>query len=120
MIDSALEAGPPSAMNGDGNALPFATIRAAIAARETLTIGYQNAAGRSSIREARPLGLTLFENAWLVTIWCEIAQDFRHLRLDRITSLNRTGKRFRMQMGKRFKDAIDLERSKLALQALGN
>lgn len=120
MVDSALEAGPSSAANGDGNALPFAMVRAAIAAREKLTIGYKNAAGRSSTREARPLGLTLFENAWLLTIWCEVAQDFRHLRLDRITSLNRTGKRFRMEKGKRFKDAIDLERSKLALQTLGS
>lgn len=120
MVDFALEAGPSSAVNGDGNALPFATVRAAIGARQTLTIGYQDAVGRSSTREARPLGLTLFENAWLLTVWCEIAQDFRHLRLDRITSLNRTGRRFRMEKGKRFKDAIDLERSKLALQTLGS
>lgn len=120
MVDSALEAGPSSALKGDGTALPFATVRAAIAARETLAIGYRNEVGRSSTREARPLGLTLFENAWLLTIWCENAQDFRHLRLDRITSLNRTGKRFRLEKGKRFKDAIDLERGKLALQTLGS
>lgn len=120
MVDSALEVGPSSAVSGGGNALPFATVRAAIAAKDVLTIDYRNAAGHSSTREARPLGLTLFENAWLLTIWCEIAQDFRHLRLDRITSLNRTGKRFRMEKGKRFKDAIDLERSKLALQTPGS
>lgn len=120
MVDSALEAGPHSTANGDGNVQLFATVRTAIAAKETLTIGYQNAVGRSSTREARPLGLTLFENDWLLTIWCEIAQDFRHLRLDRITSLNGSGKRFRIEKGKRFKDAIDLERSKLARQTLGS
>lgn len=117
MINPALEAGPSGSINGD--ALPFATLRNAIAARETLTLGYQNAVGRSSTRQARPLGLTLFENAWILTIWCESARDFRHLRLDRITSLHRTGQRFRMEKGKRFKDAIDLERSKLVQQRMG-
>lgn len=120
MVDTAVEAGPHSAVQGDGDVLPFAAVRAAITARETLSIGYTNAAGRTSTREARPLGLTLFENAWLLTIWCEIAQDFRHLRLDRITFLNATGKRFRMEKGKRFRDAIDLERGKHALQTLGS
>lgn len=118
MVESPLEAGPSRVVNSDGNSLPFATVRAAIAAKDVLTIDYQDAVGRCSTREARPLGLTLFENAWLLTIWCETAQDFRHLRLDRITSLKRTGKRFRMEKGKRFKDAVDLERSKLALQTL--
>lgn len=119
MVDSALEVGPSRTLNGDGGYLPFATVRAAIAAREMLTIDYRNAAGRSSTREARPLGLTLFDNAWLLTIWYETAQDFRHLRLDRITSLNRSGKRFRLERGKCFKDAVDLERTKIARQTLG-
>lgn len=116
MVDTPLEAGPSRAANGDGNSLPFATVRAAIAVKELLTIGYQNAAGRSSTREARPLGLTLFEKAWLLTIWCETAQDFRHLRLDRITFLKGTGKRFRTEKGKRFRDVVDVERGKLALR----
>ncbi|MBL8908822.1 MAG: YafY family transcriptional regulator [Rhizobiales bacterium] len=119
MADSALEAGPSRASNRDGGSLPFARLRAAIAAKEMLTIDYRNASGRFSTREARPLGLTLFENAWLLTIWCETAQDFRHLRLDRIISLSGTGKRFRAEKGKRFKDALDLERSKLGQRSLG-
>ena len=119
MVDSAVEAGPFGAVNGDAGFLPYARARAAIAAREVLSIDYRNAAGQDSNREARPLGLTLFEHAWLLTIWCETAQDFRHLRLDRITSLNTTGKRFRAEKGKRFKDAIDLERSKIARHELG-
>ncbi|MDE4176062.1 MULTISPECIES: YafY family protein [Roseobacteraceae] len=116
MIDPALEAGPSRTMYGDGNSATYATLRAAISAREFLTIGYRNSEGRLSTREARPLGLTLFENAWLLTIWSEAAQDFRHLRLDRISSVITTGKRFRLERGKRFKDAIDIERGKIALQ----
>ena len=117
MVEASLEAGPSSSvMNGEGDSSTFATLRAAIAAHDILTIGYRNAEGRWSRREARPLGLTLFENAWLLTIWCETARDFRHLRLDRITSLDTTGRRFRVEKGKRFKDAVEFERNKLALR----
>lgn len=108
MVDTPLEAGPSRAATGDGNSLPFATVLAAIAVKELLTIGYQNSAGRSSTREARPLGLTLFEKAWLLTIRCQTTQDFRHRRLDRITFLKGTGNRFRTEKGKRFRTWLTL------------
>jgi predicted DNA-binding transcriptional regulator YafY len=120
MVDTPLEAGPGGASSAGSGPIPYATVRSAITSREVLKIGYRNVEGRTSTRQARPLGLTLFENAWLLTIWCETAQDFRHLRLDRITFAERTGRRFRMEKGKRFNDAIDLERRKLGLPAQGN
>lgn len=113
MVDTPLEAGPGGTAGGNTGPLPFSTVRAAISSRELLRIGYRNAEGRASTREARPLGLTLFENAWLLTIWCETARDFRHLRLDRVESVAGTGRYFRMEKGKRFKDAIEIEQSKL-------
>jgi len=116
MVDVPLAAGPGSAPSGDTGSEVFSSLRAAIASRELLSIGYRNAEGRASTRVARPLGLTLFENAWLLTIWCETAQDFRHLRLDRIMFVEGTGRVFRMEKGKRFKDALDLEHGKLALR----
>ncbi len=119
MIDAPLAAGPGSAPSGDAGSKVFSKLRSAIASKELLSIGYLNAEGRSSTREARPLGLTLFENAWLLTIWCETAQDFRHLRLDRIMFVEGMGRVFRMEKGKRFKDALDLEHGKLALRTRG-
>lgn len=119
MIDSALEAGPARTFPSDDNMAIFATLRAAIATKAVLSISYRSFEGSPSTRDARPLGLTLFENAWLFTIWCETAQGFRHLRLDRITSITDTGKRFRTETGKRFRDAVDLERGKLAARTIG-
>lgn len=110
LADLPLEAGPSP--GGDGGWGPFSTVRSAIAAKERLRIAYRNLQGRASTRLARPLGLTLFEKTWLLTIWCETAQDFRHLRLDRIEHVESSGTRFRSEKGKRFSDAIDLERSK--------
>lgn len=113
MADAPLAAGPGVAPFGDTGPQAFSRLRAAIASKELLRIGYRNADGRASTREARPLGLTLFDNAWLLTIWCETAQDFRHLRLDRIVIVEGTSKVFMTEKGKRFKDALDLEHSKL-------
>jgi predicted DNA-binding transcriptional regulator YafY len=112
MIDIPLEAGPSRVASNSMSSVSFLGLRTCIAERALLTIRYRNAEGRASTREARPLGLTLFEEAWLLTIWCEIAQDFRHLRLDRIESAERTGRRFRPEKGKRFRDAIDIEKRK--------
>jgi predicted DNA-binding transcriptional regulator YafY len=115
MIDLPLEAGPSRAASAVRNTDLFLTLRKAIARSEVLRISYQNAAGMSSIRLARPLGLTVFDDTWLFTIWCETAEDFRHLRLDRIRSVESTEKRFRPEKGKRFKDALAIERAKQSL-----
>lgn len=114
VIDRPLEAGPSRAASAVRDTALFATLRKAIARSEVLRIGYQNAAGKSSTRLARPLGLTVFDDTWLFTIWCETAEDFRHLRLDRIRSVELTEKRFRPEKGKRFKDALAIEREKLS------
>nr|UKE82422.1 WYL domain-containing protein [Pectobacterium sp. PL152] len=60
-----------------------------------------------SDRVARPLGLTLFDAVWLLTIWCETRSDFRNLRVDNITSLAETGLYFRPEKGKRFEDYLN-------------
>jgi predicted DNA-binding transcriptional regulator YafY len=39
-----------------------------------------------------------------MTIWCETAQDFRHLRADRITRFAPLAERFRAESGKRLVD----------------
>ena len=113
MIEHPLEVGPSRAAAAVADAGPFATLRTAIARGEMLRIIYRNALGKESVRLARPLGLTVFDDAWLLTIWCESADDFRHLRVDRIQSVETTDKRFRPEKGKRFKDALAIENAKL-------
>lgn len=117
VIDRPLESGPSRAAATVRDPALFATLRKAIAGNEVLKIGYKNAEGTSSSRLARPLGLTVFDEAWLFTIWCETAEDFRHLRLDRIQSVEFAEKRFRPEKGKRFDDALAIERRKLSLSS---
>jgi predicted DNA-binding transcriptional regulator YafY len=104
-LDSSFEVGPSSTANTPH----LDTLRDAIQRRNVLEVAYVSLAGRPSTRLARPLGLTVFDVAWLLTIWCESAQDFRHLRVDRITGIRVTGQRFRDERGKRFSDLLERE-----------
>jgi len=42
----------------------------------------------------RPLGIFSWGDAWSVAAWCELRQDFRNFRLDRIAGLRRLEERF--------------------------
>jgi predicted DNA-binding transcriptional regulator YafY len=81
-------------------------LRSAIRDKVMLDITYRDLKDVSSQRIARPLGLTVFDEVWLLTIWCETRQDFRNLRVDRIDTATRTGDRFRTEKGKRFEDYL--------------
>lgn len=81
-------------------------LRVAIRGRKRLAVRYRDLKGNESRRNIRPLGLTMFDAVWLLTIWCETKADFRNLRVDGILSLTNTGERFRQERGKRFEDYI--------------
>lgn len=75
---SALQPDPPVLLG---------EIREAIAARRKLRITYESLAEQTSERTICPLGLSVFGHFWLLTAWCELRQDFRDFRVDRIVSL---------------------------------
>ncbi|VDC33957.1 hypothetical protein XINFAN_04158 [Pseudogemmobacter humi] len=81
-------------------------LRNAVRNKAMLDIRYLDLREIRSRRVARPLGLTMFDDVWLLTIWCETKADFRNLRVDRIESAEPTGRRFRPEPGKRFEDYL--------------
>jgi len=62
-------------------------LRRAVTERRKIRFGYENAAGDTSERTARPLALTFWGNAWSVACWCELREDFRNFRTDRMDDL---------------------------------
>ncbi|MEM6499990.1 MAG: YafY family protein [Pseudomonadota bacterium] len=62
-------------------------IRTAIRQRQVVQIAYENAAGISSKRKIRPLVVWSLPDGWMVSAWCELKQDFRTFRSDRISDL---------------------------------
>ncbi|MDO5068833.1 MAG: YafY family protein [Neisseria zoodegmatis] len=60
------------------------TIRAAIRSKRKLEFDYTDAENRPSRRTVWPFSIGYFDDARLVSAWCELRQDFRHFRSDRI------------------------------------
>lgn len=81
-------------------------LRNAIRRRLILRITYADLSDNESERTIRPLGLTLFDSAWLLTAWCEVRNAFRNFRADRIATVSGTGVTFRHEKGRRFEDYV--------------
>lgn len=62
-------------------------IRAAIRARQKLDITYRDLKGEISQRTLRPLELEYWGRVWTASCWCELREDFRTFRVDRIETL---------------------------------
>lgn len=59
-------------------------LRQAVRAERKLHITYQDAQGAPSQRVVWPFALAYFERARVLMCWCELRQDFRYFRIDRI------------------------------------
>ncbi len=54
----------------------------------------------------RPLALSFYGPVWLLAGWCELRQDFRSFRLDRMSELAVLDERFRPERGKTIQDFL--------------
>ena len=79
-------------------------IEKAVEARTRLALGYQDAKDQPTKRVVRPLGLWFWGKVWTLVGWCELRNDFRMFRLDRINRMRKTGKPFRPERGKTLAD----------------
>ncbi|MFF7057775.1 MAG: helix-turn-helix transcriptional regulator [Achromobacter spanius] len=64
-----------------------ALIRQAIRTEHALHISYRDDKGSDSDRVIWPFALGFFDSVRIVMAWCELRQDFRHFRTDRIATL---------------------------------
>lgn len=79
-------------------------LKRAAQGRRVLVIEYEALNGVRTARTVRPLSINFFGPVWLLAAWCELADDFRCFRLDRIESMTPTGATFRHEDGKRLTD----------------
>jgi len=62
----------------------LAQLRAAIEGQRRTWFVYTGHSGERSERTVRPLGLFFWGTTWTLAAWCELREDFRNFRLDRI------------------------------------
>lgn len=79
-------------------------VEAAIEGGRVLAIGYCDAKEAVTRRRIRPLGLWYWGKVWTVLSWCQLREDFRLFRIDRISELEDTGETFAPEKGKQIAD----------------
>ncbi|MDS7967269.1 MULTISPECIES: YafY family protein [unclassified Acinetobacter] len=65
-------------------------IRLAIRQQVKISMHYHDEQQRSSVRTLWPFALGYFNDKIVLAAWCELRQDFRHFRMDRIQHLSLT------------------------------
>lgn len=76
---------------GDSDA---ATIRQAIRTEHKLHLTYRDAAGLDTARTVWPFALGYFDRVQVVVAWCELRDEIRHFRTDRIAVLTALDARY--------------------------
>lgn len=69
-----------------------------------LRLCYKDKDGAQTERVVRPLAIFYWGSTWVLTAWCELRQDFRNFRLDRIADAAATTERYPEEPGKTLQD----------------
>jgi predicted DNA-binding transcriptional regulator YafY len=96
----------------EGTALDLASLREAIRERRRLRLRYSDANAVETERVVWPVALAFFESTRILAAWCELRNDFRHFRLDRIHGWSDEGGRFpgsRAALLARWKETLEIE-----------
>ncbi len=87
-------------------AVDMAGIRKSIRLRRKIRLDYADEAGDRSERVVRPLALAFYGPVWVMVAWCELRNDFRNFRLDRMAEAEILETRFAPEPGKRLADFV--------------
>ena len=91
-------------------------LRQAIRAEHALWLDYRDEAGRATRRRVWPFALAFFDQARLIAAWCELRQDFRNFRADRVVTLESTGQRYPERRHALLREWMARHRAELAAQ----
>ncbi|MEO0800422.1 MAG: YafY family protein [Pseudomonadota bacterium] len=75
-------------------------LRRALREHRKVAFSYTDGTGSGSERVVRPLSLAYFGPIWLLAAWCELREDFRVFRLDRIVSFSVRDETFKPEPGR--------------------
>ncbi len=85
----------------------IAPIRAAIRSRRKIEITYAVPGKAETQRTLRPLQMEYWGRVWTLTAWCELRQDFRVFRVDRIRTLDVAFESFEEDPGRTLADYLE-------------
>jgi len=103
-VEELLDACPSLAKERDPDGMT--ALLWAVRNRRKLHLSYRDGEDRHSERDVRPLALAFYGPVWLMIAWCELRQDFRSFRLDRIAELAVLDEAFQPEPGKTMQDFL--------------
>jgi len=83
--ESGLVAGPSRV---DQAPVDLGDLRDALRRECKVDFTYRDAESRPSTRIVWPIAITFYDRARVLAAWCELRQDYRHFRLDRMSDLH--------------------------------
>ena len=107
METTGLIVAPP--WNARPDAVDLGLVRTAIRNETRLQFSYVNEKGIATRRVVWPIAVAFFERAHVLTAWCELRQDFRHFRLDRMAEAVDLGVRYPRRRRQLMKEWRELE-----------
>ncbi len=87
-------------------------LRSHIGKQKKVFMSYTRGDGCKSERTVRPLCLSFVAPIWLLTGWCELRNDFRNFRIDRIHEIKECEEGFADEPGKTLNDFLRKMNSK--------
>lgn len=91
--------------------LDIAALRRALREHLKVRFDYTDGIGEATSRTVRPLSLAYFGPVWLLAAWCELREDFRVFRLDRIADFQMTSDQFRDEPGRTLREFLAREQT---------
>jgi predicted DNA-binding transcriptional regulator YafY len=74
--------------------------------RRAITFDYAREDGERSSRSVRPLALVFWSGVWTLTSWCELRENFRTFRIDRMQQVQVLEREFVQKRGQRLEDYL--------------
>ena len=119
-LQSQLVAAPLYVSEGSAPAvtgIDLSQLRNAIRETRKLAIAYVDEESRRTQRTIWPIAMAYYVDVTLVGAWCELRQDFRHFRVDRILSARVLEERFPANSGKLMAEWLALQKDRSSAAA---
>jgi predicted DNA-binding transcriptional regulator YafY len=87
----------------------MALLRRAVREQRKVTIDYTSDKQEHTHRTVWPMALAFFPPVWLLMGWCELRQDFRSFRVDRVDTMSFDEERYPQTPGRRLVDYLQRE-----------
>ncbi len=93
LLDTALTT-PEAPARLKADSFDVGRVRAAIRGQTKITLTYRDETERETRRTVWPVAIAYYETVRLLAAWCELRQDFRHFRTDRVFEAEFTEQRY--------------------------